>query len=123
MSGGPPARDKHQTMPLIRAWAVAVVCAGVVPATSRAQQPAVTALLQQAPVQAALDEARASEPQTIEDQIRFCEVPAPPFKEAARGEVLRREFTRLGLQNVRVDRVGNVLGDRLGAAARPRLVV
>ena len=65
-------------------------------------------------VRAALDAAKSTEPQTIDDQIRFCEVPAPPFKEAARGEVLKREFAQLGLQNVRVDRVGNVLGDRPG---------
>ena len=32
-----------------------------------------------------------------------------------------RVFTRLGLQNVRVDRVGNVLGDYQGASARPRV--
>jgi tripeptide aminopeptidase len=36
---------------------------------------------------------------------------------------LRREFTRLGLQNVRVDRAGNVLGDRTGTGPRPRLVI
>lgn len=89
-----------------------------------AQQPdPVAALMMDARVRAALDAARASEPQTIDDQIRFCEVPAPPFKEAARGELLRRTFQQLGLQNVRVDRVGNVLGDRLGDARRMRLVV
>jgi acetylornithine deacetylase/succinyl-diaminopimelate desuccinylase-like protein len=91
--------------------------------TAHAQQPAVAALLQNASVQAALDVAKATEPQTIEDQIRFCEVPAPPFKETERGEVLRREFARLGLEDVRVDRAGNVLGERRGMAARPRLVV
>ncbi len=74
-------------------------------------------------VKASLDAARAGEPRTIEDQIRFCEVPAPPFKEAARGEVLRQTFQQLGLRNVRVDKVGNVLGDRPGAAARPRVVL
>ena len=72
-------------------------------------------------VRASLDAARASEPRTIEDQIRFCEVPAPTFKEAARGEMLRQTFQQLGLRNVRVDKAGNVLGDRPGAAARPRL--
>jgi acetylornithine deacetylase/succinyl-diaminopimelate desuccinylase-like protein len=36
---------------------------------------------------------------------------------------LKREFTQLGLQNVRVDRAGNVLGDRPGDAPRPRLVL
>ena len=91
----------------------------------RAQEgPSNLADLLKAPlVRASLDAARASEPRTIEDQIRFCEVPAPSFKEAARGELLRQTFDQLGLRSVRVDRAGNVLGDRPGAAARPRLVV
>ena len=63
------------------------------------------------------------EPQTIETQVKFSEVPAPSFKEAARGEELRRSFLQLGLQNVRLDRAGNVLGDRPGAAAHPHVVV
>ncbi len=83
----------------------------------------VAALARDSRVRAALDLAQSGEADTIADQIRFCEVPAPPFKEAARGEVLRRAFVDLGLQNVRVDRAGNVLGDRPGAAARPHLVV
>ena len=40
-----------------------------------------------------------------------------------RGEELKRVFQQLGLQNVRVDKVGNVLGDRPGAAPRPHLVI
>jgi acetylornithine deacetylase/succinyl-diaminopimelate desuccinylase-like protein len=83
----------------------------------------VTQLLQDSAVRAAVNAAKANEPQTIEDQVRFCEVPAPSLREAARGELLRRAFLRLELQNVRVDRAGNVLGDRPGAAARPRVVI
>jgi len=74
-------------------------------------------------VLAAIAAAKTTEPQTIADQIRFCEVPAPPFNEGARGELLKAEFARLGLQNVRVDRAGNVLGDRPGASERPRVAV
>jgi acetylornithine deacetylase/succinyl-diaminopimelate desuccinylase-like protein len=89
-----------------------------------AQQPsAVPPLLQDRAVLAAVDAAKTTEPQTIADQIRFCEVPAPPFKETARGEVLKAEFARLGLQNIRVDRAGNVLGDRPGTSDRPHVVV
>jgi acetylornithine deacetylase/succinyl-diaminopimelate desuccinylase-like protein len=80
-------------------------------------------LLKDPAVRAALDAAKANEPQAIEDQIRFCEVPAPSFKETARGEVLKQTFQQLGLQNVRVDKAGNVLGDRSGAAPRPRFVI
>jgi tripeptide aminopeptidase len=74
-------------------------------------------------VTAAMAAARAAEPQTIDDQVRFCEVPAPPFKESARAQLLQGVFQELGLQHVRIDRAGNVLGDRPGAAPRPRLVV
>jgi acetylornithine deacetylase/succinyl-diaminopimelate desuccinylase-like protein len=74
-------------------------------------------------VKAALDAAKASEEQTIDDQIRFCEIPAPSFKETARGEELKKVFQQLGLQNVRVDKAGNVLGDRPGGLPRPRLVM
>ncbi len=91
--------------------------------TMTGQQRSVADLLKDPAVKAALDAARASEPQTIEDEVRFCEIPAPSFDETARGVELKRVFTELGLQNVRVDRVGNVLGDRPGLAARPHFVL
>lgn len=90
----------------------------------RAQVPErVSALAALRPVQAALARARAIEPETLADQIRFCEIPAPPFGEAARGEALRQAFLAAGLRNVRVDRVGNVLGERPGSGAGPRVVM
>lgn len=95
----------------------------------RAQTPTppggvhVTALMQDASVKAALAGVKATEAQTIEDQIRFCEIPAPSFKEEVRGKELQRVFQQLGLQNVRVDKVGNVLGTYPGAAPRPHLVI
>ena len=95
------------------------------PALARAQQNATdiaARLLQDAAVTAALDAARAAEPQTIEDQIRICEVEAPPFKETKRGELYAQLLREAGLQNVRVDKVGNVLGERPGAQPRPHLV-
>src|SRR5262245_18983378 len=93
-------------------------------ASLAAQQPSsIPSLMQDAAVRAALTAAKNSEPQTLDDQVRFCEIPAPPFKEAARAEVLRREFAQLGLQNVRLDRAGNVIGDRPGEALHPHLVL
>ena len=70
-----------------------------------------------AAVKAAVDMIRAAEPQTIEDQIRLCEVEAPPFKEAKRAEMYAQMFREAGLQNVRIDKEGNVLGDRPRRAA------
>jgi len=92
-------------------------------AASAQEAPFPGDLLKNAAVKAALDGAKASETQTIADQIRFCEIPAPPFKEEVRGRELQRVFEQLGLQNVRVDKVGNVLGDYAGAAPRPRVVI
>ncbi|MGE0449412.1 MAG: M20/M25/M40 family metallo-hydrolase [Vicinamibacterales bacterium] len=109
------------------ALAVLALAAGLAlsdgPGVSAQQPSGVPSLAQRPAVAAALSAAKASEPRTLEDQIRFCEVPAPPFQEAARGETLRQTFVALGLRNVRVDRVGNVLGERPGTTPRPRLVV
>src|SRR5689334_12588713 len=43
-------------------------------------------------------------------QRELTEIPAPPFGEAARSEWLRHRFTALGLENVQVDELGNVIG-------------
>jgi tripeptide aminopeptidase len=43
-------------------------------------------------------------------QRELAEIPAPPFGEAARSEWLRQRFVALGLEDVQVDELGNVLG-------------
>jgi tripeptide aminopeptidase len=109
----------------MRGFAAALIVIALSFYSGAAQEKAATAvdLLKDPAVKAALDVAKTNEPQTIEDQIRFCEIAAPPFKETARGNVLKATFEQLGLQNVRADKAGNVLGDRPGAAPRPRLVI
>jgi len=92
-----------------------VVCA------CRAQDP--STLLHEPAVKAALDFAKTIEPRTIEQEIRICEIAAPPFHENARGEELKRLFTNLGLQDVRVDKAGNVMGTRPGRSLHPHLVL
>ncbi len=104
----------------------ATVCVGAAAfagLTAQERSAAPADLLKDPIVKAAIDAARTNEAQTIEEQIRFCEVAAPSFKESARAEALRGAFQQLGLRNVRVDKAGNVLGDRPGAATQPHLVV
>src|SRR5688500_3028455 len=48
---------------------------------------------------------------TINQQISLCEIPAPPFKEAARAAEFRNRLRALGVQNVRIDKEGNVIGE------------
>jgi acetylornithine deacetylase/succinyl-diaminopimelate desuccinylase-like protein len=79
-------------------------------------------LLREPAVRGALDIARATETATIDEQVRLCEIPAPPFKEAARAAAYADAFRAAGLRNVRIDSAGNVLGERPGRAARPHLV-
>jgi acetylornithine deacetylase/succinyl-diaminopimelate desuccinylase-like protein len=83
----------------------------------------VGALLRQAGVARAVEAAKNVEPSTLQQQARLCEIPAPPLGEHARAMAVRTAFERLGLANVRVDALGNVLGDRPGAARRPRLIL
>jgi len=79
-------------------------------------------LLQDAAIKAAIDGLKASEPQTLEEQVRICEVEAPPFKEAKRAQLLSQLFKDIGLANVRIDMAGNVIGERAGAQPHPNLV-
>ena len=72
---------------------------------------------------AALERVRVNEPEILAEQIRVCEIEAPPFGEAKRGLEFKRVFTHLGLQNVRIDAVGNVLGERPGKHPKPHLVL
>lgn len=80
-------------------------------------------LLKEPSVKAALEAAKRNEASTVEEQIRVCEIPAPPFKEEVRGREFERLFRKLGLQNVFIDKVGNVLGTRPGASAKPNVVM
>jgi tripeptide aminopeptidase len=106
----------------IRAGAMAMVvaalfCAGI----AHAQTPA--EILARPDVQQAMQIIKTSEPHFVDEQIRLCEVAAPPFHEDKKGAELAKLFTAAGLQNVRIDKAGNVLGDRPGAEAHPHLVL
>ena len=112
-------RVLHMTRMLLLVFVVAAA----VPAAAQDNADTLGArLLQDARIESAVENIRAAEPQTVETQIGLCEVEAPPFKETKRAEVYARLFREAGLKNVRIDKAGNVLGDRPGAAPRPHLV-
>ena len=81
-----------------------------------------TKLAEDPTVKAALDAVKRNEAHFTDEQARFCEIAAPPFKEEVRGKEFERLFKGLGLENVRMDKAGNVIGVRPGAAAHPNLV-
>jgi tripeptide aminopeptidase len=90
-------------------------------ATLAAAQDA-TRLAEDPAVKVALDAVKRNEPHFIDEQARFCEIAAPPYKEEARGREFERLFKALGLENVSIDKAGNVIGVRPGASAHPNLV-
>lgn len=57
-----------------------------------------------------------------EQHVRITETPAPPFQEAARAALLRKLLDQCGLK-VRVDELGNVIGERPGAQEKGVLLI
>ena len=85
--------------------------------------PAAAQVPDDARVRQALAYAARTEPQTIDEQVAICEIEAPPFKEARRAADYRRRMEALGLRNVRIDSVGNVIGERPGEPGQPVIVI
>ena len=57
------------------------------------------ALLADKAVAGALERLKATEPELIAEQIRVCEIPAPPFAEEARGLEFKNIFTKLDVRS------------------------
>ena len=76
-------------------------------------------------VKNALEYIKSIEPTTIDQQIKITEIPAPTFREKIRAEYFKQRFTEIGLKNVRIDKVGNVIGERMGTGGAnvPTLVL
>src|SRR3954453_13465262 len=106
-----------------RALAAALAAPVLFTLTDAQGPPASETLMNEPAIRAALDAVRKNEAAIVDEQVRLCEIPAPPFAEQARGLAYKAAFERLGLRNVRIDAVGNVLGKRPGRQAKPHLVM
>ncbi|MCG8440944.1 MAG: M20/M25/M40 family metallo-hydrolase, partial [Caulobacterales bacterium] len=74
-------------------------------------------------VQAAFETIVAADAKNIERLIELTEIPAPPFGEEERGAAFADHLRALGLEDVRVDEVGNVIGRRPGRAGDRTIAV
>src|SRR6202007_2812634 len=61
---------------------------------------------------------RSQEPQLVHWQLEMARIAAPPFGEGPRGAWLAERFRELGLDDVRIDDVGNVFGVHPGFGRR-----
>lgn len=59
----------------------------------------------------------------VEDGIRLTEIPAPPFKEAARAKAFAEMVKDSGISEVKIDKEGNVLALRPGQSPDGKVVV
>lgn len=84
------------------------------PANGWAQSP---------PIDAALERMRQFNEWTLSQQVELCQIAAPPFKEAARAAEFKRRLELLNLKGVRIDPEGNVIAERPGTRASPRVVL
>jgi tripeptide aminopeptidase len=99
----------------------AILSSALLARTLPAQTP--EEILAKPEVKAAMEAIRTNEPHFVDEQIRLCEIAAPDFREDKRAEEMSRLFKQAGLLNVRIDKAGNVLGDRPGAVPHPHLVI
>lgn len=93
-----------------------IVPAAALPAQARG-------VIENARLRAALETIKRDNTWTLEQQVSICEIPAPPFKEALRAAEFKRRLEALGLQNVRIDSEGNVIGERPGTGKGPTVMI
>lgn len=74
-------------------------------------------------VKAALDIIKADKAWTLQQQLDLTQIPAPPFKEAARAAEFKKRLEAVGLKNVRIDEVGNVIAMRPGTGKGPTVLI
>ena len=76
-----------------------------------------------AAVRDALERIKTDNAWTVDQQVSICEIPAPPFKEERRAAEMKKRFEALGLRNVRIDSIGNVIAERPGTGGGPVVVL
>jgi tripeptide aminopeptidase len=87
------------------------------PAVQQVQQE-VARLAASPEVRSAFNWFRTQEPQLSHWQMEMARIPAPPFGESARAAWLAERFKEVGLDDVRIDDVGNVFGTHPGFGRR-----
>jgi acetylornithine deacetylase/succinyl-diaminopimelate desuccinylase-like protein len=94
------------------------------PAAGPAVETAYQAILAHPRVIKTLEDIKADDGRTFDEQKRITEIPAPPYKEKIRAEYYLKRFGELGFKDAAIDSEGNVIGLRKGSGGgRPKLVV
>ena len=104
--------------------ALGLALAASVPSTAAAPaDPAVQRIVSSAAVREAASALEAGHEEWVRNTIEITEIPAPPFKEAARAARFAEMLRARGLADVEIDEEGNVLALRKGTRPGPVVVV
>ena len=95
-----------------------LLCAAALPVAAQSPLPS-----NDARVKAALDFIKADKAWTLQQQVELTQIPSPPFKESARAAEFKKRLEGLGLRNVRIDEVGNVIAERKGTGKGPTVLI
>ena len=106
MSPNPPRADTSDSRPTMKY------------AVNEEFQREVARLAASPEVRSAFNWFRTQEPQLLHWQMEMARIAAPPFGESARGAWLAERFREVGLDDVRIDDVGNVFGTHPGFGRR-----
>ncbi len=74
-------------------------------------------------VQSALADIEEREEETVREQIRMTEIPAPPFMEAERAAYYVEQLRARGLADAYIDSEGNAIGIRRGSGNGPSFLI
>lgn len=108
---------------LVLLCAATVGFAAPEPVLSPAAEDSFAKIAADAGVAKALAAIKQDHAATLADQKTIVAIPAPPFKEKARGEYYLKRLQALGLKNVKMDAEGNVYGVRPGSGKGPVILV
>lgn len=70
-----------------------------------------------------VETAQAILPDLIREVITICEIPAPTFDEGRRSAYVQQRMHALGLDNVAIDPMGNVIGHIRGSGGGPTILM
>ena len=80
-------------------------------------------ILENEKIKQALEYIKEEDPVTTQDTLNMCQIPAPSYKEEKKAEYIRERFREIGLRDVRIDAVGNVLGIWPGTGEGPSVML
>lgn len=80
-------------------------------------------IMEYEPIKNALDFLKEDNYNTTKEQVELCEIAAPTFYEENRAKLYKEKFKNVGLDDVYIDNMGNVLGTIKGAENLPKLLV